>query len=140
MKVALALSPMVVFLVLSCSNDDSSSNANGGTAGSAGESATGGAGGGSGSAGTGGRGTGGTGGRSDDAALGDASGDGSSSVTQPPFAAAPGKSWTLTFAEEFDGTDFDHNKLSPCFDWNTGDCTSSFNNGYEHYLPSQVRV
>src|SRR5262249_29626919 len=26
------------------------------------------------------------------------------------------------------------------FDWNTGDCTSSFNTGREHYMPSQVKV
>ena len=31
-------------------------------------------------------------------------------------------------------------KLTPCFDWNYGDCTASFNTGKERYLPSQVRV
>jgi hypothetical protein len=46
----------------------------------------------------------------------------------------------LTFSEEFNGADYDHNKLTPCFDWNSGECTASFNNGREHYLPSQVTV
>jgi hypothetical protein len=58
----------------------------------------------------------------------------------PPVSAAAGKKWQLMFDEEFNGTDYDHTKLTPCFDWNTGDCTSTFNSGYEHYLPSQVRV
>ncbi|NUR70154.1 MAG: glycoside hydrolase family 16 protein [Hamadaea sp.] len=58
----------------------------------------------------------------------------------PPVAAAAGKSWRLAFSEEFTGSDYDHGKLSPCFDWNTGDCTSTFNNGREHYQPSQVTV
>jgi beta-glucanase (GH16 family) len=61
-------------------------------------------------------------------------------ITQPPAPVASGKVWQLNFAEEFDGTDYDHNKLTPCFEWNFGDCTSTFNNGYEHYLPSQVQV
>lgn len=60
--------------------------------------------------------------------------------TAPPLAAASGKRWTLSFAEEFSGTTYDHTKLTPCFDWNYGDCTSSFNNGREHYQPSQVVV
>ena len=47
---------------------------------------------------------------------------------------------TLTFSEEFNGTDYDHNKLTPCFDWNTGGCTNSFNKGREHYDPAQVTV
>jgi hypothetical protein len=46
----------------------------------------------------------------------------------------------VTFYEEFEGTDYDHNKLSPCFDWNYGACTNSFNVGREHYDPAQVRV
>jgi beta-glucanase (GH16 family) len=58
----------------------------------------------------------------------------------PPVAAANGKAWALTFAEEFNGTSYDPNKLTPCFDWNTGGCTSSFNQGREHYQPSQVVV
>jgi beta-glucanase (GH16 family) len=61
-------------------------------------------------------------------------------VTQPPVAPDVGKQWQLNFAEEFDGTDYDHNKLTPCFDWNTGSCTSTFNHGREHYQPSQVQV
>ncbi|WP_027345090.1 family 16 glycosylhydrolase [Hamadaea tsunoensis] len=59
---------------------------------------------------------------------------------QPPFAAAGGKAWKVTFNEEFDGSDYDHDHLTPCFDWNTGGCTNSFNNGREHYQSSQVRV
>lgn len=58
----------------------------------------------------------------------------------PPVAAASGKQWKLAFTEEFTGSDYDHSKLTPCFDWNTGDCTSSFNTGREHYMPSQVKV
>src|SRR5262249_22101739 len=38
------------------------------------------------------------------------------------------------------GSTLDRTKLTPCFDWNYGDCTSTFNNGREHYLPSQVTV
>ena len=58
----------------------------------------------------------------------------------PPAAARPGRRWKLSFSEEFNGTDYDHKKLTPCFDWNYGDCTSTFNNGREHYQPSQVAV
>jgi hypothetical protein len=58
----------------------------------------------------------------------------------PPMAAASGKTWKLTFSEEFNGSSYSHSKLTPCFDWNYGDCTSSFNSGREHYMPSQVRV
>lgn len=58
----------------------------------------------------------------------------------PPAPVANGKQWTVGFSEEFNSTDYDHTKLTPCFDWNYGDCTSSFNNGYEHYLPGQVRL
>jgi hypothetical protein len=55
-------------------------------------------------------------------------------------APASGKAWKLTFSEEFNGGDYSHSKLTPCFDWNSGDCTSTFNTGREHYLPSQVKV
>ncbi|MEV6768628.1 glycoside hydrolase family 16 protein [Nocardia sp. NPDC051030] len=58
----------------------------------------------------------------------------------PPVAAASGKGWKLIFEENFDGTDYDHSKLTPCFDWNYGGCTSSFNSGRETYRPEQVRV
>ncbi len=58
----------------------------------------------------------------------------------PPAPLAAGKQWKLTFSEEFNGTDYDHSKLTPCFDWNTGECTSTFNQGREHYQPSQVVV
>jgi beta-glucanase (GH16 family) len=58
----------------------------------------------------------------------------------PPVAAASGKRWKLAFDEEFNGSDYDHSKLTPCFDWNTGECTASFNSGRERYLPSQVTV
>ena len=60
--------------------------------------------------------------------------------TAPPAPAAPGKAWNVTFSEEFNGNDYDHNKLTPCFDWNYGSCTSSFNLGKETYKPEQVRV
>ncbi|WP_072749483.1 glycoside hydrolase family 16 protein [Rhodococcus maanshanensis] len=61
-------------------------------------------------------------------------------ASSPPALAAPGKTWQVAFAEEFDGSDYDHAKLTPCFDWNYGDCTSSFNEGRETYKPEQVRV
>lgn len=57
-----------------------------------------------------------------------------------PIAAPAGKTWKLVFGVEFDGTSLDTTKLTPCFDWNVGNCTSSFNDGKEHYLPSQVQV
>jgi hypothetical protein len=58
----------------------------------------------------------------------------------PPFAAASGKRWRLSFSEEFNGSGYSRSKLTPCFDWNYGGCTASFNNGRERYLPSQVVV
>jgi beta-glucanase (GH16 family) len=58
----------------------------------------------------------------------------------PPIAAPAGKTWTLAFDVDFDGTSLDTAKLTPCFDWNYGYCTSSFNDGKEHYLPSQVQL
>jgi beta-glucanase (GH16 family) len=61
-------------------------------------------------------------------------------VPLPPAPAASGKQWTVAFAEEFNGTALDTTKLTPCFDWNYGSCTSSFNTGKEHYQPSQVQV
>jgi hypothetical protein len=61
-------------------------------------------------------------------------------LTGPPVAAAPGKTWHVVFSEEFNGTDYDRNKLTPCFDWNYGACTASFNLGKETYKPEQVRV
>jgi hypothetical protein len=53
---------------------------------------------------------------------------------------ASGKSWKLSFTEEFNGSDYDHSKLTPCFDWNYGACTKTFNQGREAYLPEQVTV
>ena len=58
----------------------------------------------------------------------------------PPFAPASGKRWRLSFSEEFNGSGYDRSKLTPCFDWNYGGCTNSFNNGREHYDPAQVVV
>jgi Glycosyl hydrolases family 16 len=58
----------------------------------------------------------------------------------PPIPAPAGKRWALSFSEEFNGTDYDHSKLTPCFDWNSGDCTATFNQGREYYQPSQVKV
>jgi hypothetical protein len=58
----------------------------------------------------------------------------------PPLAATAGKHWTVSFDEEFSGSALNTAKLSPCFDWNTGGCTSSFNHGREHYQPSQIAV
>jgi hypothetical protein len=67
-------------------------------------------------------------------------GTGNTGAGAPPIAAAAGKHWTVGFAEEFNGSSLDRSKLSPCFDWNSGDCTSTFNGGREHYQPSQVVV
>jgi len=61
-------------------------------------------------------------------------------VSAPPAAPAPGKSWEITFSEEFNGADYDRTKLNPCFDWNHGGCTSSFNEGKETYRPEHVVV
>jgi beta-glucanase (GH16 family) len=61
-------------------------------------------------------------------------------VGDVPAPAAAGKQWKLTFDEDFNGTDYDHSKLTPCFDWNTGNCTGSFNKGREWYSASQVQV
>ena len=58
----------------------------------------------------------------------------------PPAPQLAGKQWQLAWNEEFSGSDYDHNKLTPCFDWNFGGCTSSFNNGREHYDPGQIQV
>jgi hypothetical protein len=55
-------------------------------------------------------------------------------------AAPAGKTWNLAFDVAFDGTNLDTTKLTPCFDWNTGGCTSSFYNDNERYLPSQVQL
>lgn len=58
----------------------------------------------------------------------------------PGIPAPAGKAWTLAFSEEFNGSGYDRTKLTPCFDWNYGACTSTFNNGRETYRPEQVRV
>src|SRR5690349_24349385 len=49
----------------------------------------------------------------------------------PPAPVATGKKWTVTYSEEFSGSALDPTKLTPCFDWNYGDCTNSFNAGKE---------
>ena len=56
----------------------------------------------------------------------------------PPAAA--GHTWQLSFSEEFEGSGYDATKLTPCFDWNYGGCTGSFNQGREYYAASQIRV
>ena len=58
----------------------------------------------------------------------------------PPAPAIGGKQWQLAWNEEFSGSDYDHSKLTPCFDWNFGSCTSTFNEGREHYDPGQIQV
>jgi beta-glucanase (GH16 family) len=58
----------------------------------------------------------------------------------PPIAPPDGKTWARVFDVEFDGASLDTTKLTPCFDWNYGGCTSSFNDGKEHYMPSQVQL
>src|SRR5690349_9869086 len=66
--------------------------------------------------------------------------DGADCPPDPPAPAEDGKEWVLTWREEFDGDDYDHDKLTACFDWNYGGCTASFNQGREHYLPEQIQV
>jgi beta-glucanase (GH16 family) len=61
-------------------------------------------------------------------------------TTDVPAPVAPGKQWSLVFSEEFDGASYDKAKLTPCFDWNWGACTSTFNTGREHYDPGQILV
>jgi len=56
----------------------------------------------------------------------------------PPAAA--GRAWDLTFSEEFSSASYDPAKLTPCFDWNYGGCTGSFNQGREYYAASQIQV
>ena len=46
----------------------------------------------------------------------------------------------MIYSEEFSGTSLNLATLSPCFDWNYGACTASFNTGKERYLASQVQV
>jgi hypothetical protein len=58
----------------------------------------------------------------------------------PPAPLAAGKSWSLSFHEEFLGSALDTSKLTPCFDWNYGGCTATFNGGREKYQPSQIRL
>jgi hypothetical protein len=58
----------------------------------------------------------------------------------PPAPAPAGKQWKVVYAEEFDGNALDPAKLTPCFDWNFGACTASFNAGKERYLSSQVQI
>jgi beta-glucanase (GH16 family) len=58
----------------------------------------------------------------------------------PPAPLQPGKSWRINFHDEFNGSSLDTSNWTPCFDWNHGACTSSFNTGKEHYDPAQVRI
>ncbi len=51
-----------------------------------------------------------------------------------------GHTWQLGFSEEFEGSGYDAAKLTPCFDWNYGGCTGSFNQGREYYAASQIHV
>jgi len=57
-----------------------------------------------------------------------------------PAPVAAGKTWQLTFFEEFNGASYDPNKLTPCFDWNYGACSGTFNKGRDWYNPSQIVV
>ena len=49
----------------------------------------------------------------------------------PPAPVGSGKQWKVIYSEEFSGTTLDLTKLTPCFDWNFGGCTNSFNTGKE---------
>ncbi len=58
----------------------------------------------------------------------------------PPAPTIPEHGWQVTFSEEFNGSSYDTNNFTPCFDWNYGACTATFNQGREKYLPEQVIV
>lgn len=58
----------------------------------------------------------------------------------PPAPLANGRQWNIIFHDEFDGISLDTSKWTPCFDWNYGGCTGTFNNGRERYMPSQVQL
>ena len=57
----------------------------------------------------------------------------------PPAPLSAGKQWKVTYSEEFNEAALDVTKLSPCFDWNFGACTASFNTGKERYLASRSK-
>jgi hypothetical protein len=65
---------------------------------------------------------------------------GSGNCIASPAPQLAGKSWKVIFNDDFNGTAYDPSKWTPCFDWNYGDCTSSFNAGREHYDPGQVQL
>ena len=58
----------------------------------------------------------------------------------PPGPLANGKQWKVVFNDDFNGNNLDTTKWSPCFDWNYGGCTSTFNQGKETYMSSQVQL
>lgn len=58
----------------------------------------------------------------------------------PPAPLIGSKQWKVIFNDDFNGTSLDTSKWTPCFDWNYGDCTGTFNNGRERYYPSQVQL
>jgi beta-glucanase (GH16 family) len=58
----------------------------------------------------------------------------------PPGPLASGKQWKMLFNDEFNGTTLNTANFTPCFDWNNGACTDTFNNGREHYQPSQIQL
>ncbi len=49
-----------------------------------------------------------------------------------------GKKWQNTFDASFTDNELDKKLMTPCFDWNYGGCTKTFNNGREYYDPKQV--
>jgi len=61
---------------------------------------------------------------------------------RPPADAGAGRSWRLTHSDDFNGSELDLNRWTPCFSWASsyGSCTASFNNGRERYSPEQVRL
>lgn len=61
----------------------------------------------------------------------------------PPAVTAPaGRTWRLTFADEFDGSAVDRSRWTTCWDWTVSDCSRSATalGGLERYTPGQVRV
>src|SRR4029450_926189 len=45
----------------------------------------------------------------------------------PPAPVRAGQQRRVAYSEEFNGTALVLTKLTPCFDWNFGACTASFN-------------
>lgn len=59
----------------------------------------------------------------------------------PSVPAPSGKAWSLSWADEFNGTAVDPSRWTTCWDWTYGNCSTSGSalGGVERYSPSQAR-